>query len=184
MSDCREILISLAPAYTKAILEGKKTVELRRRRLNVSSGTRVWLYSKAPTARVEGTARIQRIHEAEPKGLWSRYSDVVGISRAEFDEYFRGCSQGCAIVLGGAQPLVPALDLQTMRKRVVGFHPPQFFKRLDGEELKILLQTSHARSAEKHAITHPRTRLPKSRGAELYERQQRESLTEGQAAVY
>ena len=168
MSDCREILISLAPAYTKAILEGRKTVELRRRRIHVSNGTRVWLYSKAQTARVEGTARVQRIHEAEPKGLWSEYSDVIGISRAEFDEYFRGCAQGCAIVLGGAQSLVHALDLQTMRKRVLGFHPPQFFKRLDGEEVKILLQTSDSRAAERHAKTHPRTRSPKNRGTKLY----------------
>lgn len=166
MFDCHDILISLAPAYTKAILEGRKTVELRRRRIHVGNGTRVWLYSKAPTARVEGTARVQRIYEADPKGLWSRYSDVVGISRAEFDEYFRGCDQGCAIVLSGARAVVPALDLQTMRNRVVGFHPPQFFKRLDAEEVKVLLQTSHAQPVERHATLSPRTRSRMGPGAE------------------
>jgi predicted transcriptional regulator len=147
MSDCHDILISLVPAYTKAILEGRKTVELRRRRMHVGNGTRVWLYSKAPTAKVEGTARVQHIFEAEPKGLWSRYSDVVGISRAEFDQYFQGCTKGCAIVLDAAQAVFPALDLQTMRNRVEGFHPPQFFKRLDAEEVKVLLQPSHTETA-------------------------------------
>lgn len=168
MLDCRDILISLAPAYTKAILEGRKTVELRRRRIHVGNGTRVWLYSKAPTARVEGTARVQRIYEAAPKGLWSKYSDAVGISRAEFDAYFQGCARGCAIVLDGARAVVPALDLQTMRNRVVGFHPPQFFKRLDADEVKILLQTSHARPVEKHAKSNPCTRSLNGRGAKLY----------------
>ena len=99
MLDCRDILISLAPGYTRAILEGRKTVELRRRRINVNNGTRIWLYSKVPTGRVEGTARVQRMREADPKGISSKYSELVGISRAEFDEYFTGCSKGCAIIL-------------------------------------------------------------------------------------
>ena len=165
MLDCRDILISLAPAYTKAILEGTKTVELRRRRIHVGNGTRVWLYSKVPTAKVEGTARVQRIYDADPQGLWSKYSDAVGISRAEFDEYFRGCSQGCAIVLGGARAVVPALDLQTMRSRVSGFHPPQFFKRLDAEEVEVLLQTPQARPAGRHLKSGPHLRSLERRGA-------------------
>lgn len=158
MLDCRDILISLAPAYTRAILEGRKTVELRRRRINVNNGTRIWLYSKVPTGRVEGTARVQRIHEADPKGLWSKYSELVGISRAEFDEYFQGCSKGCAIVLDRAEAVVPSLDLETMRNKVAGFHPPQFFKRLDAEEVKVLLQTSKGKHVGRRA-SRPYARL-------------------------
>lgn len=148
MLDCPDILISLAPGYTRAILEGRKTVELRRRRMRVKTGTRVWLYSKAPTARVEGTACVQLVYEADPKRLWSKYSEVVGISRTEFDEYFRGCVKGCAIVLGRACAIVPALDLATMRNKVTGFHPPQFFKRLDPRDVKALLQTSQPASGK------------------------------------
>ncbi len=139
MQECPDILISLAPGYTRAILEGRKTVELRRRRMRVSAGTRIWLYSKAPTARVEGTACVQLIYEADPKRLWSKYSDVVGISRAEFDKYFRGCAKGYAIVLGSACAIAPSLDLATMRNKVAGFHPPQFFKRLGASDVKALL---------------------------------------------
>jgi len=138
--DCPDILISLAPAYTKAILQGTKTVELRRRRVHAEVGTRVWLYSKVPTARVEGIARIEQIYEGNIKGLWSEFSEGVGISKTEFEAYFKGCSKGYAIVLAGARAVIPAPDLQTMRRKFAGFHPPQFFKRLEPEEVKVLLK--------------------------------------------
>lgn len=151
MFDCPDILISLAPAYTRAILDGTKTVELRRRRVRAEVGTRVWLYSKVPTARVEGTARIQRIHERDIKKLWSEFSEGVGISKADFDEYFKGCNKGYAIVLTRVRAVLPAPDLKTMKQDLAGFHPPQFFKRLQADEVKILLKRCQIESANRYA---------------------------------
>jgi predicted transcriptional regulator len=150
VSDCLDILISLAPAYTRAILDGTKTVELRRRRVRAGVGTRVWLYSKVPTARVEGTARIHCIHERDIKRLWSEFSDGVGISKADFDEYFRGCNKGYAIVLTRARAVHLAPDLKTMRQDLAGFHPPQFFKRLQAKEVKILLRRCQPEPLTRH----------------------------------
>ena len=152
MSDCRDILISLAPVYTQAILDGRKTVELRRRRLRVGNGTRVWIYSKTPAARIEATAYVQEIHEGDPDKLWSEFGDATSISRAEFDHYFAGCSRGWAVVLDRVSALIPALALSTMKSEVAGFHPPQFFKRLGPEEIKALVQTRRR--------TPPQKRLP------------------------
>lgn len=149
MFDCPDILISLAPAYTRAILNGTKTVELRRRRIRAEVGTRVWLYSKVPTARVEGTARIQRIHERDVKRLWSEFSDGVGISKVDFDEYFKGCIKGYAIVLTRARAVLPAPDLKTIKQDLAGFHPPQFFKRLQAGEVEILLKRCQTESANR-----------------------------------
>jgi predicted transcriptional regulator len=139
--NCLDILISLAPEYTRAILEGRKTVDLRRRRLHVSEGTRIWIYSKTPAARIEATAYVKEICEDDPGGLWSEFGGASGMSRADFDRYFSGCSQGCAIVLDGVRGVVPALGLATMKSEVAGFHPPQFFKRLGTQELRVLLQS-------------------------------------------
>jgi predicted transcriptional regulator len=152
VSASSDILISLAPAYTKAILEGRKTVELRHRRIRIVSGTRVWLYSKVPIAKIEGIARVQLIREAAPMGLWSEYSDAAGISRVEFDEYFRGCTIGCAIVLARVHRIEPTLDLVTMRSKVKGFHPPQFIKKLRDNEVKILLHASRPASMKKPKV--------------------------------
>jgi predicted transcriptional regulator len=141
VSDCRDILISLAPAYTRAILDGKKTVELRRRRLRVGNGTRVWIYSKTPAACIEAMAYVESIHEGNPDTLWGDFGDAAGISRAEFDRYFAGCSRGWALTLTRVRALTPALNLNVMRSEFAGFHPPQFFKRLSQEEIKGLLLT-------------------------------------------
>jgi len=138
VSECPDILISLRPAYTKAILEGKKTVELRRRRVHAAVGTRVWLYSKTPTARIEGVARIKHVHEGGLPGIWSEYSSQVGVSKGEFEDYFKGCRKGCAIVLVEARAILPGVDLDTVRSRFGGFHPPQFFKRLNTREIAAL----------------------------------------------
>lgn len=154
MSDCPNILISLRPAYTRAILDGKKTVELRRRRIHVENGTRIWLYSKAPTARIEGTVCVQNVCEANPKGLWAKYSQMVGISKLEFDTYFRGCTKGYAIVLREARAISPGLDLAAMRNTVVGFHPPQFFKRLHADEVQAMLTTSGLASRDQPSRRH------------------------------
>jgi predicted transcriptional regulator len=141
MSDCCDILISLAPAYTRAILDGRKTVELRRRRINVSNGSRVWIYSKTPVARIEATAYVHEIHENHPNVLWSDFGNAAGISKAEFDRYFKGCTRGSAMLLERISALAPGIDLATMRSEVAGFHPPQFFKRLDRVETNAMIQT-------------------------------------------
>lgn len=144
MSDCPDILISLRPGYAKAILDGSKTVELRRRRVRVDVGTRVWLYSTAPTARIEGSALIQRVHVGDLCGIWSQYSRRIGVSRSEFDEYFRGCKNGCAILLVEVRPITPTVSLSALRKRIGSFHPPQFFKRLSANEVAALSAPSVA----------------------------------------
>lgn len=157
MSDCPDILISLRPAYTKAILEGKKTVELRRRRVHAAVGTQVWLYSKTPTARIEGIARIKYVHEGGLPAIWSKYSSEVGVSKGEFEEYFKGCRKGCAIVLVEARAICPAVDLNTVRSRLGGFHPPQFFKRLSPREVAALLDVARGHSHSRQS-SEPRHR--------------------------
>jgi predicted transcriptional regulator len=142
VSDCPDIIISLRPDLTRAILEGRKTVELRRRKMKAAPGTRVWLYSKTPSAQVEGVARIMSIEERDLKSLWSEYSEEVGVSKPEFDAYFEGCKMGCAIRLSHPRTLSRMVALTSMREQLGDFHPPQFFKRLNAEELTALLQGS------------------------------------------
>lgn len=152
MSDCLDILISLRPAYTKAILDGKKTVELRRRRVHAAVGTWVWLYSKTPTARIEGIARIKHVHEGGLPDIWSEYSNQVGVSKGEFEDYFKGCRKGCAIVLAEARAIFPAVDLKTVRSQLGGFHPPQFFKRLNSREVAALHDVANGHSHGRESV--------------------------------
>lgn len=133
-----DILISLSPPYTRAILAGRKTVELRRRPLRVAAGTRVWIYSKIPVGRIEAAASVVEVREASPADLWAEFGSLVGVTRAEFDRYFEGCARGCAVLLADARAVFPPVALSTLRARLAGFQPPQFFRRLARVELDSL----------------------------------------------
>jgi predicted transcriptional regulator len=153
MSDCSDILISVAPCYTRAILSGRKTVELRRRRMHVNRGTRVWIYSKVPVGSVEATALVERVCQGDPESLWAEFHQAVGISRIAFDEYFAGCARGCAVVLREVSPVDPVVELEHLKARFDGFHPPQFFKRLRCEQTKVLVgRIGSRRGAERVSV--------------------------------
>lgn len=128
--DRSHIVISVKPKYAAQMLSGHKTVELRRRTVHVEPGSRVWIYTTVPEARIAAMATIVRVCTDHPERIWHRYKDSVGISSEEFDRYFCGSERACAIVLSDVQAVVPAVHLTELRKRAKRFHPPQFFKRL------------------------------------------------------
>jgi predicted transcriptional regulator len=129
VNEIGNILISIKRKFVLEMLSGNKTVELRRRRLHVASGTRVWIYSTAPHCAVELHATVDYVDCASPDQLWRRYRWCVGISRVEFDRYFLRAKTGCAVILRDLKPLSRAVELSHIR-RSAKFHPPQFFKRL------------------------------------------------------
>jgi predicted transcriptional regulator len=131
------ILISVEARHTKNILEGRKTVELRRRRIPLSQGARVWIYSKVPQGQIEALGIVKKTVERHPEQIWREYGYTSGLSSEEFHRYFLDVEFGYVIVFQEVRRLKPILGLKDLRRRVRGFHPPQFFKRLaaDGPEL-------------------------------------------------
>ena len=150
MFACNDILISVAPTHTRALLSGRKTVELRRRRIHVKGGTRIWIYSKVPVGSIEATAVVERTCQADPESLWSEFHRAVGITRTAFDEYFEGCVRGCAVVLRDVSPVYPAMQLAQLRTEFDGFHPPQFFKRLRWDHIKELTERIESSRRKSH----------------------------------
>jgi predicted transcriptional regulator len=141
---CSDILISLHPQHCDNVVAGIKTVELRRRRVRVSPGTRVWIYTKRPRACIDAVAVIESIHEGSHNELWRRFGHRVAITRPDFNQYLAGAKRAYAIVLRSASPLKRAIRLEEVRRRVGRFQPPQFFKRLlpDSKELALFSQGS------------------------------------------
>jgi predicted transcriptional regulator len=124
------ILISVEDRHARCMLSGSKTVELRRRTLRIAPGTRVWIYTKLPKARVGLVATVDKIDAARPNELWDRYQAQVAVSHRDFVEYFDGVVVGYAIVFRRIWALQPSIRLDELRKISRSFHPPQFFKRL------------------------------------------------------
>jgi predicted transcriptional regulator len=141
MDDRADILISLKPKHIANILAGGKTVELRRRRLHVEPGTIVWLYATAPISALRGYARVESITTGAPSIIWNRFKKDVGISKIEFDEYFEGSEAAYALLLTEIRVMSRPLRLERMKQLVAGFHPPQFFCRLNGATKKLRLDS-------------------------------------------
>jgi predicted transcriptional regulator len=125
------VLISLEERHANNIFAGTKRVELRRRTMHVVNGTVVWLYVKRPIGSVLGQAVVAATHTLTPNQIWRRFGTCSGLARAEFFDYFAGLSSAFVLELKDAERLKEAISLDALRDASSGFHPPQFFTRID-----------------------------------------------------
>jgi predicted transcriptional regulator len=132
MNELDEILISLKPKHADQIFDGVKTVELRKRRLKIDAGTRVWIYATAPIAAIRGYANLVRIEVGSPLQIWKVLGSKTGISKSEFESYFETSELAYGLVLDDVMKMKHALPLTGVRKALNDFHPPQFYCHLDG----------------------------------------------------
>lgn len=123
----RDVVLSIRPEYSHKIIEGKKTVELRRRfPLSAPRGTLAYIYSTSPERAMVGRAEITDVVKLPVSHIWKKYSSSAFINKADFDAYFQGLSEGFALKFANAKPLPRQLDLSELRERF-GFEPPQSF---------------------------------------------------------
>jgi predicted transcriptional regulator len=134
-----DILISVDDRYVQSMLGGVKKVELRRRPVSVNAGDRVWIYSKVPAGEVKARGIVEQVFRATPADIWKHYGHVSGISQNEFEEYYAGVDEGCAIVFAAIDELETSISLETIRETVGKFHPPQFFKYLNNATPELAL---------------------------------------------
>ena len=83
----RAVLFSIRPQWSTLILDGAKTVELRRTRCGCAPGTQVVIYTSFPVKRVQGAAIVPAVHALQPQRLWSAVGPASCVPRAEFFEY-------------------------------------------------------------------------------------------------
>ena len=127
------LLLSVRPRFAHAILEGTKTVELRRRRIAALPGTSVILYATTPTKAVVGTARIASTVVCRPETAWRDHALCLGLERHEFDGYLAGATRACLLFLEDAQWLASPLPLAELRL-TPSFRPPQSYRYVSGAD--------------------------------------------------
>lgn len=137
MADTTDAIISIYPAYADAILAGEKTVELRRRIPDLSSGVRLWIYATLPTGAVVGFATVQNVARASPTDIWKKHGNRAGVDHASFKAYFNGAKEAVAILLAAARRVGP-ITIDQLREIRTSFHPPQVLVRLPASEARSL----------------------------------------------
>jgi predicted transcriptional regulator len=143
----RDVLVSIRPNYASKILDGDKTVELRRKFPEVGAkGMTALIYSSSPVQAIVGYARIKHVLKLPVSMIWKEHGVAACISKDEFDAYFSGLRDGFAIIFESVQPLkkqFKAIDLQAQ----FGIVPPQSYRYVTDECVALVsdeqFQTSH-----------------------------------------
>lgn len=122
----RALFISVKPQYANAILDGTKTVELRRTRPNLPDGSLVILYSSTPTKAVVGWALLTRVREGTPGDIWNEFGADAAIKEPDYDTYFDGAEHAIALELDDVVAASNPVPLSVIRS--IGIQPPQSWR--------------------------------------------------------
>jgi predicted transcriptional regulator len=124
----RDVIFSIRPTHASKIIDGTKTVELRRRFTgDIRPGTLALIYTTSPTSALTGFARIKEVQRLAVPDLWQKHRAAACLRKGDFEAYFSGLERGYAIVLISAKPLSRPVGLPELRERF-GFEPPQSYQ--------------------------------------------------------
>ncbi|MCV0370799.1 helix-turn-helix domain-containing protein [Filomicrobium sp.] len=123
----RDVVLSIRPQYTSKIMEGKKTVELRRRfPISAPRGTVAYIYSTSPERAMVGRAEIADVVKLPIEQIWKKFGKSASIKRSDFYAYFDGLKEGFVLQFTNPQLFPRSLSLSELRDRF-DFEPPQSF---------------------------------------------------------
>src|SRR5262245_12134126 len=98
-----DIIISIRPEHANNIMDGRKTVELRRRFPDsLVGGALMLVYASRPHQALIGAVRIERVRRMTPAGLWRTFREQACVPRELFNAYFAGATEGYGVMLGEA----------------------------------------------------------------------------------
>jgi predicted transcriptional regulator len=133
------VLMSIKPKYADLIFAGTKTIELRRVCPKVALGDLVLVYVSSPRMALVGGFEVAGIVSADPLALCKKWQAQSGVEKETFLNYFHGAATAYGILIGRTWQFESATELQTLRRRKGGFHPPQSYRYLKSEELVKLM---------------------------------------------
>ncbi len=124
----REFLIlSVKPEFAEAIVDGRKTIDIRRQKPNVKPGTFGLVYSSSPTQAVVGSFRVDRVLSTTPEKLWIEAELCAGISKQDFDDYLAGVGIGHGIIVSCGRRFKKPIKLDQLRVIWPAWRPPRSF---------------------------------------------------------
>ena len=117
LSTRRVVLMSIHPEYADALLDGTKTVELRKSRV-ASDISHIVIYATAPIQRVLGWVKAVKVEHGRPTEIWKTHKSQVGIRAGAFRAYYRGHLQATAIHVDSPQRLSTPLALSALEEQL------------------------------------------------------------------
>jgi predicted transcriptional regulator len=160
----QDLLVSIRPQYVAKILDGQKTVELRRRfPESVNLGAKVYIYSTSPVRAVVGCAKIKEVQRLPIADIWKQHANAACVSRQEFYDYFSGTKFGFAILLGSVKAMRIHLTASELEAQF-GIVPPQSYRYVT-KHFNSLLDDGPFQTTHRHSHSDRARRPEAGRGA-------------------
>lgn len=118
------ILISIRPNFCHLIFDGMKIYEYRKKIFAHSDVDKVYIYATKPICKIIGCFTIDTIITATPSKVWSLTHEHGGITKKQFNDYFKGCNVAHAIKIKNLVKLDTPINPKDVIK---GFTAPQNF---------------------------------------------------------
>jgi predicted transcriptional regulator len=99
-----DLLMSVRPKFAEKIIDGSKSIEVRKRFSDKWVGHDAVLCATKPLSSLVGRTTIRSVTKGHPDNIWVRFQSQIGCSRKEFDLYVGDASEVAAIGLGDIRP--------------------------------------------------------------------------------
>lgn len=125
----KEVLLSVKPQYANLLVDGIKTVELRKKfPLDLAKGTKIYIYSSYPEKMVIGECCVENVEQLNIKKLWKIASIRSMISWESFKKYYEGHKSGVAISVNKAKRYDRPIKLEKVNPEIT--KAPQSYRYL------------------------------------------------------
>lgn len=157
------VVLSIGESPARLIMQGRKTVEIRKRFHERWVGCAASVYATGQSRALLGNVTIKDVTKAHPAEIWDRFGLQIGCSKEEFDEYAGGKTVVYALHLVDPEPYEAPIPLSQL-SHLLGetLYPPQSYathsnKDVWGRALSVaaVLHGKREAKASEHAIEAP-----------------------------
>lgn len=113
-SSSNDLLMSIKPRFAEKIVEGNKTVEIRKKFSQKWVGHNAILYASNPYRSLIASATINAVTKSYPTDIWSRFQSQMGCSRADFENYAGTAPEVAAIELKNITPYAERISVNEL----------------------------------------------------------------------
>ena len=137
--ETKNVLLSIKPEFALQIIEGKKTIELRRKfpTETVIGGVAV-IYASHPLQKIIGYAFIKNVSFLAIDKIWDRYGEQSKVQKDFFYKYYNNLTHGFTVHFAKPLPLKRQLTMRELKDEY-GINPPQSYRYLSKEILQAIL---------------------------------------------
>lgn len=130
------LLLSIKPEFNKMILNGEKTIELRKR-LPKNISELIFVYESSPTKQITSVFKVKKNYLENIQSM-KRFIKKARVSKTFFENYYQGKKVGVAFEIEKAYKLEKNIPLKTLKTHKIT--APQDYCYLPKKLIALMLQ--------------------------------------------